>query len=144
MFSITRKANLPTIAISAAILSAMAFLFLGTSPALALNAVYKSAHLDAIMPVGALSSMGHVVAYAALTLIIARKVDNDRDWFIIAAALFALGCGVEVAQEIVGGRSFELADIIANTCGIALAMVSLAAMREINDLPSRCLRRRFA
>ena len=134
MKSIRNKAALTTVAATAA------FLFLGSTPAMALGAFYDLASLD--MPIGALESAGHALVYAALTLLLIPKKAGDRRWAKTALALTAVGVAIEIAQGVsLGGRSFELVDILANTLGIAAAITFLAATREIRELAPNRLRR---
>lgn len=72
----------------------------------------------------------HVLAYSMLTTF---PVCYFRSWRIkisAAALLFLTGIMGEILQNIIGGRTGSINDIIANTCGIALGFLIAALLRS--------------
>lgn len=74
--------------------------------------------------------MAHAVMFGFLTLMILLDSVRKRewvkaDWWILAAAIIGsalLGVGVEFMQKSMGqGRSFEVADMIADSAGALIA-----------------------
>lgn len=64
--------------------------------------------------------LGHVAAYAALMFCWARGGASFRARLGWAAASVAMGIALEFAQGALGYRSREVADMLANTAGVAL------------------------
>lgn len=91
---------------------------------------YETVRLDALLPLDMVFTSGHIIVYAALTMILCRPKKPVQSWMTIAVWLGVMGIGVEFLQEIGGARSFGLGDIVANLTGITLA------------LTYRCIRRR--
>ncbi len=57
---------------------------------------------------------------------------NGKTRLYTAAVLLALyGAGLEVAQQYVPGRSFELADMLANSTGVACGAALAAWLRSV-------------
>lgn len=74
--------------------------------------------------------LGHLLAYA---LLMGWFVQLFRGWHTIlryAVALIALGIGLEFLQQLTG-RYFEYADMLANTLGVCLGM--LTALTPLRD-----------
>lgn len=63
----------------------------------------------------------HALTYFALTLWFSGLFRRERHW-IVAAAIFAFGFALELAQAGTATRVFELTDAAANTSGILLAL----------------------
>ncbi|MGP1394948.1 MAG: hypothetical protein ACTS3R_05510 [Inquilinaceae bacterium] len=64
----------------------------------------------------------HVGAYLVLGMAPLLFVAS-RPWaFLMAATLLPVGAGIEVLQDLAGGRSFSTGDIKANTLGVVLAL----------------------
>ena len=112
----------PAIAFSALMMGGFIFLFLGNAAPAGIANFYRAAGLDRLIPLATVFSFGHAAVYAALTLFLSRRAHSTWDWTKLTVALTALGIGVEVAQEILGGRAFEIDDLIANQCGIGIAL----------------------
>jgi VanZ family protein len=68
--------------------------------------------------------IAHVLAYALMAALAVRAVWRPgRSWWLIAAALLgaaAYGAAIEGWQALLGGRSSELGDGIANAIGAAI------------------------
>ena len=62
----------------------------------------------------------HVAAYALLMFVFSHAYREARAALILAAALFALGIGLEYVQRYSGYRNFELADMVSDAVGIGL------------------------
>lgn len=71
------------------------------------------------LPVDASGHVAHVGAYTAIMFVFTRASPGARVALVTAAALFALGVGIEFLQGRTGYRNFELADMAANAVGIA-------------------------
>jgi VanZ family protein len=65
--------------------------------------------------------LGHFLAYAALMGWFAQLYRTRRAHLRIAVRLVLLGVGLELVQGMTGYRSFEAADIAANSAGVAAA-----------------------
>ena len=64
--------------------------------------------------------VGHVLAYATLMFWFSQIYARGRTRLLIAAALALMGVALEIAQGFTGYRSFEYADMAANTVGVAI------------------------
>jgi len=69
----------------------------------------------------------HFAAYLVLSSLPLSFCTGQRGLALVAALTLLLGVAIEYAQSFVPGRSFELADIAANSVG-ALTGYALAAM----------------
>lgn len=67
-----------------------------------------------------LDKLEHLLAYALLMLWFAQLRPSIAQRAITAAALLALGIGLEFAQASSGVREFSIADMIADLAGITL------------------------
>ncbi|PWT72130.1 MAG: VanZ family protein [Proteobacteria bacterium] len=74
------------------------------------------------IPIEQGDKVGHVAAFAVLMLWWAQLYFSKTRWWI-AAALLALGIGLEFVQEQTGYRNFEYADMVADLGGIALGIL---------------------
>jgi VanZ family protein len=74
--------------------------------------------------------IGHVAAYTMLMVWFASLYANMR--WICGVSFVALGVGLEFAQALTGYRTFELADMAADTMGVALGW--LAALPPLPNL----------
>ncbi|MDO9432480.1 MAG: VanZ family protein [Phenylobacterium sp.] len=71
----------------------------------------------------------HSIAYGLLTLV-GLFMSTHRRWMVVAA-VWSLGIGVEIAQGLMGfGRQGDWRDALANTIGIVLAYVLWAIARR--------------
>lgn len=64
----------------------------------------------------------HAGAYAALMLWFAGLFSRRRHW-IVALLLFVLGLSLDLLQGTSATRTFDLADVAANTGGILVALL---------------------
>lgn len=72
----------------------------------------------------------HSIAYGLLTLI-GLFMSTHRRWMVVAA-VWILGVGVEIAQSLMGfGRQGDWHDALANTIGIFLAYMLWALARRL-------------
>jgi len=62
--------------------------------------------------------VGHLLAYAVLMAWFALLYPLKKP--LLAAAFIAVGVALEFAQGAVGYRSYEVADMVANSLGVAL------------------------
>ena len=62
--------------------------------------------------------VGHLLSYGVLMAWFALLYPARRPW--LAIAFVALGVGLEFAQGATGYRSFEVADMVANSIGVLL------------------------
>ena len=63
--------------------------------------------------------VGHLLAYGALMFWFAQLYAGQAR-FAYASGFVAMGIGLEIAQGALGYRSYELADMAANTLGVLL------------------------
>lgn len=104
-------------------LGGFAWLFLGATPVEEVRHLYWGLHLDALMELDALFALCHVLVYAVLTVVLARRTPTAGGWLRILVALTAAGAGLECLQEVLGGRTFSLDDLLANLCGVLLGFL---------------------
>lgn len=64
--------------------------------------------------------LGHFAAYGLVTLWFAQPYTALRQRIWLALGMVALGIALEYAQRATGYRSFEIADMIADTLGVAI------------------------
>jgi VanZ family protein len=62
--------------------------------------------------------LGHFLAYSTLMFWFAQIYSLARTRLVIAVALALMGVGLEIAQGFTGYRTFEYADMAANTVGV--------------------------
>lgn len=87
---------------------------------------------DAVPPVVpfGIDTWIHAISYAvfAASLLGATRAEEPRGSglrgiLIVATVAVALGTGVEVVQTVIPGRTFEVADVVANAVGVLLGLV---------------------
>jgi VanZ family protein len=74
------------------------------------------------VPVG--DKIGHVLAYSVLMFWFSQIYYAARSRALIAVGFVLLGITLEFLQGLGGERQFEVADMIANTAGVAIGWVS--------------------
>lgn len=79
---------------------------------------------ESLVETGVWDKLEHAGAYAALTLLGLTAYRSPKQAPLLAAALAALGAGLEVVQTFVPGRVGDPADAAANAAGVVL--ISLA------------------
>ena len=77
--------------------------------------------------------VSHALAYLVLMSWFANLYQKSGQRVRLAISLVAMGITLEIAQSLVGYRSFEVADMGANTAGVALGW-TLAPPRTPNYL----------
>jgi VanZ family protein len=70
--------------------------------------------------------LGHFVAYGTLMLWFCSLYRNGRTRLLYGAAFIAMGVGLEVLQGMLGYRTYEVIDMIANTIGVLLGAAASA------------------
>ena len=91
---------------------------------------------DALPEIHLWDKLQHLIAYGALAICGTVGFQGRRPRLILGVGLMALGCGLEVAQAVIPGRSPSVIDAAANIAGMALGMATtwtgerLAAARE--------------
>jgi VanZ family protein len=75
------------------------------------------------VPVDQGDKVGHVLAYATLMFWFAQLHDKAGVRIAWAAAFVALGVLMEFLQALTDYRSFEVADMVADACGVALGWI---------------------
>jgi VanZ family protein len=70
------------------------------------------------VPGGQSDKLGHFLAYSTLLFWFAQIYSPARTRLVIAIALALMGVGLEIAQGFTGYRTFEYADMAANTAGV--------------------------
>lgn len=66
----------------------------------------------------------HFIIYGALMFWFCQVYSHRRQRVIVASLLVALGVGVEFVQRMTGYRSFEYADMAADTIGVILGWIA--------------------
>jgi VanZ family protein len=74
------------------------------------------------MPVNVWDKVQHALGYFLLTLWFVGLYPREK-YLRIAAACFALGLFIELLQGLSETRSMQLSDVVANTAGIAVAVL---------------------
>jgi VanZ family protein len=82
--------------------------------------VLSLVRLGATPPRSHSDKVGHVLAYATLMFWFGQIYSRSRAKLFIAIALALMGVALEIAQEFTGYRTFDYADIVANTFGVAI------------------------
>jgi VanZ family protein len=77
--------------------------------------------------------LGHVVAYATVMLWFSQLYAGLPRRLLLATASVALGIALEFVQRETGYRSYEVADMVADSIGVALGWV-IAPPRTANVL----------
>jgi VanZ family protein len=77
-----------------------------------------------------IDKFAHLLVYGGLAGLPALFLRRWRPILLLAVALVAVGCAVEVLQHLVPGRKGSVGDALANTIGIALG---LAAGRQVRQ-----------
>ena len=75
----------------------------------------------------------HVAAYLVLMSWFANLYEAQRERVMCIAGCVALGVGLEFAQRLTAVRTFDVADMVANTAGVAMGLI-LAPPRLPNYL----------
>lgn len=76
-----------------------------------------------------LATIGHALAYAALTALAVASQRAPRVWLTLAVVV-GYGILLEVLQGIVGLRSFQVSDIAANSLGAVIGMTAAMLIRR--------------
>lgn len=66
----------------------------------------------------------HLAAYGGLMLWFAQAQTDRAQRRVTALLLIALGLGLELGQGLTGYRSLSIADMVANTAGVALGWLA--------------------
>jgi VanZ family protein len=72
------------------------------------------------IPVEQGDKYGHVLAYATLMFWFAQLHTGHRPRVLWACAFVAMGIGLEFVQRLTDYRTFEIADMIADACGVLI------------------------
>ena len=104
------------------------YLFLAASPVTGITHLYDAFGLKGLISIDSFFGLGHMAAYAALTLGLCAIFESADRRPAIAATLTGIGVGIEVLQEEFFGRQFQLGDMAANMTGIAIAMAFLSTL----------------
>ena len=84
--------------------------------------------------------LGHGMAYATLMVWFAWLYPDILTQWICAMGFVALGVGLEFAQDLTDYRTFELADMAADTMGVALGWTTaLLPFPNLLSCLERCL-----
>jgi len=67
----------------------------------------------------------HFAAFAGLSLLAMRLVNNGAELAVWLLALFLAGLGIEIIQSVDPGRRFCWKDLAANTAGICAALICI-------------------
>lgn len=117
-------------------LGAVAILVLGGLAALSLGPFPQPD-----MP-GPLEQLPHAIAYAAATYVLLAVIDRSGDLrrptiALVAVSMILMGSVLELGQSVIE-RDVEIADVVANSLGVAAAVVVLSLARRFRRLdPAR-------
>jgi VanZ family protein len=79
---------------------------------------------DAMPEIQMWDKLQHLMAYAVLAACGAIGFPGGRPRLIVGVGLIVFGCGLEIAQAAVPGRSSNIGDAVANIAGIALGLAT--------------------
>ncbi|HYH41530.1 MAG TPA: VanZ family protein [Burkholderiales bacterium] len=100
-------------------------LWFATAFALLAIVVYLSLnHAPVQLPGDEGGRFGHMAAYGSLMFMFARMYAMPRGRLLIGALLVLIGITLECLQATTGYRTFEYADMIANTTGVVLGWLA--------------------
>jgi VanZ family protein len=80
--------------------------------------VLSLVRLGPATPGGQTDKVAHFLAYGTLMFWFAQIYSAARTRLVIAAGLALMGVGLEIAQSFTDYRTFEYADMAANTVGV--------------------------
>ncbi|MGM0399312.1 MAG: VanZ family protein [Halobacteriota archaeon] len=69
-----------------------------------------------------LDKWAHAGGFFVLTVLVVRAVNARGTVVAVAVGLVALGGGIEVAQTAIPGRTFEVADFVADFVGVVAGL----------------------
>ena len=81
--------------------------------------------------IGLSDKLEHVIAYAGLALAGGLAFPGRRAALLLAILLPGLGIVLEFCQLLVPGRSAEVADAVADTIGVAVAIAAFLVLRRV-------------
>jgi VanZ family protein len=113
-------------------IAALAILVLGGLVALSLGPIPQPD-----MP-GPLEHLPHAIAYAAATFVLLAVLDRKGDLrgptiALVAVSMILMGFALELGQSLVE-RDVEIEDLVANSLGVATAVVVLSFARRFRRL----------
>ncbi len=113
-------------------IAALAILVLGGLVALSLGPLPQPD-----MP-GPLEQLPHAIAYAAATFVLLAVIDRKGDLrrptiALVAVSMVLMGSALELGQSVIE-RDVEIADVVANSLGVATAVVVLSLARRLRRL----------
>ena len=124
-----RSGGISLAAGSIVLLAVFFYVFLGAAPVTGVGHLHASFGLDRLVSLDALFTLGHMAIYGVLTLSLCAIFRSASTRPAIAATLMGIGVGIEVMQEELFGRHFQLGDVFANTTGIAAALILLTMIK---------------
>ena len=87
---------------------------------------------DSVYSPGVVDKVKHAIAYAAIAGFGFIAYPERHFWVPIAVGSVLWGIAIEFGQRLVPGRSFEIADMVANTAGVIFAASILVRYRSIS------------
>ena len=102
------------------------YVFLGAAPVTGVASIHATFGLDGLISLDGFLALGHMAVYGVLTLSLCAIFKSASRRPAIAATLMGIGVAIEVLQEELFGRQFQLVDVVANMTGIAAALALLA------------------
>ena len=82
----------------------------------------------------------HFLAYGSLMFWFGMLYRQRVSHFFLAPTFVVMGISLEYLQGMTGYRNFDLADMLANTVGVALGwLLALTPMRKLIALIDKCL-----
>ena len=87
---------------------------------------------------GPLEQLPHAIAYAAATYLLLAIIDRSGDLrrstiALVAVSMILMGSVLELGQSVIE-RDVEIADVVANSLGVAAAVVVVSVARRFRRL----------
>ncbi len=89
-------------------------------------------HYDQVAPN---DKLVHFMCYTVLAILPVAFLELVTLGIALAAGMIPLGVGLEFAQRLVPGRSFEVGDMVADSLGVLAGIAVALSARRIMKLP---------
>jgi VanZ family protein len=90
-------------------------------------------HYDQVAPN---DKLVHFMGYTVLAILPVAFLELLAMGIALAASMIPLGIGLEFAQRLVPGRSFEIGDMVADSLGVIAGMILALSLRRMLRLPA--------
>ena len=86
------------------------------------------------VPIGDWDKTGHLLAYFVFALLGYRVVPSPRHYLYLCLGIVIYGGLIEVAQSFTPNRTMSIYDLVANTVGVAFAMIIVRTLFNSKEL----------